>query len=157
MRRILILRSDPPQIRWIPRNNSCILRCGLCPLGHPGSSFACIEFASEFSDYSSECSKSFDFVSELKFEVEYEYSDSSCRAGGRKIVSTCGSRGEFERLSSNRTLCLKMSWSVEGLISLYSFTPYGYPKKIHALLFGYSSFIFSEGMWAHPHDPKIRK
>jgi hypothetical protein len=40
-------------------------------------------------------------------------------------------------------------------ISLYPFTPLGYPTKIHYVLYGSSAFLFSEGIWAHAREPKI--
>jgi hypothetical protein len=50
-----------------------------------------------------------------------------------------------------------MRWSKEISISLYPFTPLGYPTKIHSVLYGSSAFLFSEGIWAHAREPKMKK
>jgi hypothetical protein len=47
-----------------------------------------------------------------------------------------------------------MSQSKERSMSLYPFTPSGYPTKIHYVLCGSSAFLFLEGILAHAREPK---
>jgi hypothetical protein len=50
-----------------------------------------------------------------------------------------------------------MSESIEGSINLYPFTSSGYPTNMKGVLCGSNAFLFSEGIWAHDLDPKMKK
>jgi hypothetical protein len=71
--------------------------------------------------------------------------------------SAYSSCGACEILSLNLTLHSMISWLIEGSISLYPFTPYGYPTKIHAILYVSSDFLFLNGIQAHTREMKTWK
>jgi hypothetical protein len=137
-------------------------------IGSPTRSFAswrvvyahmglCCGSSSTCTNCSYSCFQSYDYLSELRYEVESKCADSSSRTSGRKKVPTCNSCGACKRLCSKWTLCWMMIWSLEGSMSMHPFTLSRYPTKIHAVLWESNVFLFLEGIQAHAREPKTRK
>jgi hypothetical protein len=119
------------------------------------STSACIEFASDCIEFVSGSFESFE--SKLSYEEELACACSSSLTGGRTKLSTCSYKGTCETLSLNWTLHSMMSQYKKKSMSMYPFTPSGYPTKKHSILSGSSAFLFSEEIMAHAHEPKIQK